>query len=470
MIPDQAENNVWLFRAILIIIVVFFAVGVLFTDYIVNEEKKLNDRIFPNVYIDNLSVGRKTKQEVAQILEKKYLPLKQVQMSIIYQEQPIATFSAAKLGLHLDINETVDRAYIVGRSSSLSARVYQKLSSLFHWGRFDFRTKIIYNKKSVSDFIDQTEQHYNVPAKNALFEFENNRVVSFRQEEKGTKIKAEQFLEDVDKNILTLKTKPENKKIVLQDTVLEPEITLAKANQFGIEEEIGEGQSNYSHSIPERIHNILLATSLFHGILIPKDGEFSFNQIVGDISAATGYQPAYIIKNGKTVLGDGGGVCQVSTTLFRAALNSGLPITERFAHAYRVGYYEKDSKPGFDATVFNPYADFRFKNNTPAAILIQSEVDKENNILKFKFYGKRDGRKIEISQPTLYDVQPPPPAVYQDDPTLKKGVIKQVDFAAWSGKANFSYKVTRDSQTLFTKDFYSAYRPWQAVYLVGTAD
>ncbi len=470
MIPDQAGKYAWLLRAILAIIVVFFAASVLLTDYIVNQEKKLSAQIYPNVYIDNMGVGRKTKQEASQLLEEKYSPLRQIQLSVIYQEQPIATFSATKLDLHADIDETVNRAYLVGRSASLPLRLDQKMRAIFNWGKFYFQTKITYDKRSVNDFIDQSEQHYNVPAKNALFEFENNKVVSFRKEENGTKINSGQFLQEIESSILTLKANPENKKIILHDAVLEPEVTLAKANQFGIEEEIGEGQSNYNHSIPERIHNILLSTSIFHGVLIPKDEEFSFNKLVGDISAATGYQPAFIIKNGKTVLGDGGGVCQVSTTLFRAALNSGLTISQRVAHAYRVGYYENDSKPGFDATVFNPYADFRFKNNTPAAILIQSEVDKENKILKFKFYGKKDGRKIEISQPTLTDVQPPPQAVYQDDPTLKKGVIKQVDFAAWSGKANFSYKVTRDGQVLFAKDFYSVYRPWQAVYLVGTAD
>ncbi len=470
MIPDQAEKYPWLFSASLTIIVVFFIAGVLLTDYIVNQEKKLNNQVFPNVYIDNLNVGRKTKQEVVEILEKKNSPLKQVHISVIYKDEPIATFSAAKLDLHADINETVDRAYNIGRSSNLSTRLSQKIGSLFNWKKFYLNTKIVYSKESVNDFSDQTEQRYNVPAKNALFEFDNNRVVSFRPEEKGTKIKSEQFLKDIDQNILALKSNPVDTEIILQETVLEPEVTLAKINQFGIEEEIGEGQSNYSHSIPGRVHNVLLAASRFHGILIPKGEEFSFNKIVGDISAATGYQQAYIIKGGKTVLGDGGGVCQVSTTLFRVALNTGLYITQRIAHAYRVGYYENDSKPGFDATVFDPYADFRFINNTPAAILIQSEVDETNNILKFKFYGKKDGRKIEISQPTLYDVQPPPPAAYQDDPTLKKGVIKQVDFAAWSGKANFSYKVTLNGETLFAKDFFSSYRPWQAVYLVGTAD
>jgi vancomycin resistance protein YoaR len=337
-------------------------------------------------------------------------------------------------------------------------------------GKFNYHTKIVYSRKAIDEFIDQTEQHYNVPAKNALFQFENERVVSFRPEENGTKIKSDELKKDIEESLLTLKTKPGSKRIVLQETVLKPEITLAKANDFGIEELIGVGESNYSGSIPERIHNVILAAYRFNGVMIPKDEEFSFNQIIGDISAATGYKQAYIIKGGKTVLGDGGGVCQVSTTLFRAALNTGLPITQRIAHAYRVGYYENDSKPGFDATVFNPTADFRFKNDTSAAILIQTEVDEALNILRFRFYGKKDGRAIQISSPTLWDVQPPPPPQNQDDPTLKKGVVKQVDFAAWGGKANFSYKVTRNGETLFAKDFYSSYRPWQAVFLVGTAD
>ncbi len=180
------------------------------------------------------------------------------------------------------------------------------------------------------------------------------------------------------------------------------------------------GKSDFSHSIPERIHNIILASSKFNGILIPKDKIFSFNEIVGEISSLTGYKPAYIIKQGKTVLGDGGGVCQVSTTLFRAALNAGLPIIERIPHAYRVSYYENDSKPGFDATVFAPNVDLKIKNDTPAYILIQTEVDKEKNLLFFKLYGKKDNRKIEISPVTIWDVTPPPPPLYQDDPYFKK--------------------------------------------------
>jgi vancomycin resistance protein YoaR len=190
---------------------------------------------------------------------------------------------------------------------------------------------------------------------------------------------------------------------------------------------------------------------------------------VGDISAATGYQSAYIIKDGRTVLGDGGGVCQVSTTLFRAALAAGLPIIERHAHAYRVHYYEEGGfKPGLDATVYGPTYDLKFKNDTPTSILIQVKTDVANLSLTFDLYGTGDGRKAQISNQKLWDITPPPPDLYQDDPTLPKGTVKQVDFAAWGAKASFDYLVTRGTEVLESTTFVSNFRPWQAVYLKGT--
>jgi vancomycin resistance protein YoaR len=319
-------------------------------------------------------------------------------------------------------------------------------------------------------FIENMQQKYERPARNALFTFENGKVVAFRKEEPGKELLIDDFYKNFKQAIFDLKEKSGKKTIILSSRIIEPEITLAKSNRFGIEELIGEGKSNFSHSIPERIHNIILASSKFNGVLIPKNKIFSFNETVGDISSLTGYKPAYIIKEGKTVLGDGGGVCQVSTTLFRAALNAGLPIIERHPHAYRVYYYENDSKPGFDATVFAPSVDLKIKNDTPAYILIQTQIDKENNLLYFYLYGKKDGRLINISPVKIWDVAPPPPPLYQEDPTLKKGIVKQIDFAAWGAKANFHYKVTKDNQILFEKDFFSSYKPWQAVYLVGVGE
>jgi vancomycin resistance protein YoaR len=253
-------------------------------------------------------------------------------------------------------------------------------------------------------------------------------------------------------------------------SVIKPEVTLSAANTLGIQEIIGVGTSDYSGSIPERVHNLLLASERLNGTLIPKNEIFSYNKTVGEISASTGYKPAYVILNGRTVLGDGGGVCQTSTTIFRAAINSGLPIIDWAPHAYRVHYYENDGKPGKDATVYAPSQDFSFRNNTPAAILIQTEADIENNLLKYTLWGKKDARKIYISDVSMGNSIPAPEPKEQEDPTLPRGQRRQVDWAANGLNAWFDYKVTLGNELIQEKRFVSNYRPWQAVYLVGTKD
>ncbi len=254
--------------------------------------------------------------------------------------------------------------------------------------------------------------------------------------------------------------------INLPVVVTHPKVTASSASDFGIKELIGEGVSHFADSIDNRIYNIDLAASRINGTLIAPGDVFSFNKAVGDISAASGYRQAYVIQSGRTVLGDGGGVCQVSTTVFRAALNTGLPIVARTAHAYRVGYYEQDSGPGLDATVFAPSVDLKFKNDTPGYILVQAHA--EGTVLYVDIYGTSDGRQVTVGKPVILSQTPPLPDVHQDDPTLPKGTVKQVDWSAWGAKVYFTRTVTRNGQTLISETFKSNYQPWAAVYLVGT--
>jgi vancomycin resistance protein YoaR len=239
-------------------------------------------------------------------------------------------------------------------------------------------------------------------------------------------------------------------------------------NDYGIKELIARGESNFDHSIENRIFNVGLAASRINGVLVAPGEEFSFDQTIGDVSAATGYKQAYVIKSGRTVLDDGGGVCQVSTTLFRAVLNAGLPVTARTAHAYRVGYYEQGYPPGIDATIFYPSVDFKFKNDTSHHILIQAYTNGTH--LTVDFFGTSDGRVADISTPVITSVSPAPPELRQDDPTLPKGTVKQVDFAAAGANVVFYRKVTRNGEVILNDTFRSNYRPWQAVFLVGTKE
>lgn len=248
--------------------------------------------------------------------------------------------------------------------------------------------------------------------------------------------------------------------------VTKPAVAMEDANKMGIKELVAQGVSNFKGSIPGRIQNIRTATEQFDGVVIPPGATFSFNQFLGSVVEANGYEDAYVIFADQTVLGPGGGVCQVSSTVFRAAFFGGFPIVERWAHAYRVGYYEPPV--GLDATVFEPTVDLKFKNDTEAYLLIQPKVDLKNTTLTFNFYGTKPNRTVEMEEPIMENIVPHGPAIYTDDPTLKKGVIKQVDFAHDGADVTVWRKIIVNGQVVKREKFFSRYQPWVARYMVGT--
>lgn len=433
--------------------------------YWIYFEKTYENKVYPHVRVDDIPFGGKTQAEVQAFWEAQNIPFEKAMFEFRFDTY-IATISGSTLDLGFDATLSATQSFAVGRSGHFFRDTLSKffgpsqsLSAYFRWK---------------SDIIDATlkelSSQIDIPVQDALFQFENGKVTAFKVSANGRSVNTKEAIDHFQKAIQSLPHAP-SFFIVINVPVdtIQPKITTDKVNSFGIKELIGRGYSEFHGSIPGRIHNVALAASRINGTLIPPGETFSFNDTLGDISAATGYQSAYIIKEGRTVLGDGGGVCQVSTTMFRAALNAGLPIAERQAHAYRVHYYEDAGyKAGIDATVFSPSVDLKIKNNTPAYILIQTKTDLQNVSLTFELYGTHDGRSAQISEHVVGAQIAPPPALFQDDPTLKLGVVKQVDWAAWGAKASFRYIVTRGNETLEDTTFASNYRPWQAIYLRGT--
>ncbi len=316
--------------------------------------------------------------------------------------------------------------------------------------------------KKIAGEIDQEVQE-------GLFEFNpvSKRVTAFKPSQEGKKMDVEKTYQLIT-NALINPSDGELKNIPLPVEVIKPKIQTSDVNSLGIKELLGRGISNFSGSIPNRIYNVNLTAQKINGVLIPPGEIFSFNKTVGDISAATGFKQAYVIKEGRTVLDDGGGVCQDSTTLFRAVLNAGLPVVKRTAHAYRVGYYEQGFPPGLDATVFYPSVDFQFKNDTNHHILIQAYTS--GLTLYIDLYGTSDGRQTTLTKPVVTNSTPPPADLRQDDPTLQRGQVKQVDWPAWGATVTFKRIVTKTGQTIIDETFKSNYKAWQAVYLIGIKD
>jgi vancomycin resistance protein YoaR len=327
-----------------------------------------------------------------------------------------------------------------------------------------------FNEKSINDYISQKiAAQVNRSPQDAVFSIENGKVTQFLPGKEGLSVQAADLREMIVEGLTTISS-GDTKELAISIPVAKESAntTTDQVNSYGIKERIGRGTSQFKGSIPGRIHNVGLAASRFNGILVAPGDVMSFNEILGDVSSLTGYKQAYVIKDGRTVLGDGGGVCQVSTTLFRAALNAGLPIIERRAHSYRVGYYEQASSVGLDATVFAPTTDFKIKNDTPHHILIQTQFDAKAATLAFELYGTSDGRLVELTKPVTTSSVAPPEDVYIDDPTLPTGKVNQVEHKAWGAKVVFDYTVTKPGEEAVKKTFVSTYRPWGAVFMRGT--
>ncbi len=442
--------------------VFWFSVGALF-------KQAYKDVVYPGVMVNNVNFGGKKQEDVKAYFKSKNNTFADTQFVFI-TEQEKASISAKELEFGYDEELLAKQTYSIGRSSDPLSNISLILEAYLNGVYLEPSYR--YSERKFEEFITPLAISLKVEPLDALFTFENNRVSAFRLSKDGQELDMDKLKREIASQMVAVisEEKPQIIKITLPIKTVKPKITTDKVNSLGIKELLGVGTSLFQGSIPGRIHNISLAATRLNGVLVAPGEEFSFNKALGDVSAFTGYQQAYIIQNGRTVLGDGGGVCQVSTTFFRALLNAGLPITERHAHSYRVGYYEQDSPPGLDATIFVPSVDLRFKNDTGKHILIQSVINPDIQQLTFFLYGTSDGRTVSIGKPVITSQSPAPAPSYQDDPTLPKGQMKQVDFAAPGAQVYFTREVKKNNKVIISEKFVSSYRPWQAVYLRGTKE
>jgi vancomycin resistance protein YoaR len=256
----------------------------------------------------------------------------------------------------------------------------------------------------------------------------------------------------------------ENKISLITKTIIND--STIEANNLNIKEIIGTGQSIFTGSTANRRHNIAVGATALQGLLIKPGEEFSLIKALGEISDKTGYRQELVIKDNKTTPEYGGGLCQIGTTVFRAALATGLPITMRQNHSYRVSYYEP---AGTDATIYDPLPDLRFINDTGNYILIQSRIVK--NTLYFDFWGASDGRVATTTYPVIYNIVKPEPTKIITTTELQPGQKKCTESSHNGADAYFDYTVIYPANSTTTpiheRRFKSHYVPWQAVCLVG---
>ena len=262
-------------------------------------------------------------------------------------------------------------------------------------------------------------------------------------------------------------------RVVLDLEYTLPEVTSeSTAADLGITELVSSHTTYFYGSSASRRQNIETAASRFYGVLVAPGETFSMAEVLGDVSLDAGYEEAWIIFGDRTIKGVGGGVCQVSTTLFRTVFFGGYPVIERHPHAYRVYYYEQTSSgannsdwAGLDATVYVPMVDFKFKNDSQYWLLMETYVG--NAYLTWKFYSTSDGRSVEWETTGLKNIEEPPDPLYQENSDLPKGEINQVDWAVKGANVTVTRYVFRDGEIIISDLFSTHYIPWRAVCEYG---
>jgi len=246
-------------------------------------------------------------------------------------------------------------------------------------------------------------------------------------------------------------------------TITPPTIDSNNLGDLGVVTLLGTGTSNYSGSADGRATNVQVGADRMNGTLVPPGGEYSFNHSVGVINEENGFVEAQVIDGEQIGQDIGGGICQVSTTVFRAAYLAGLPIGEWWPHRFRIGFYEYDGwAPGLDASILQPtedpstWADFTFANPSDSWLLVESWADGVNVVVNI--YGADLGYSVESDGPTYGEKFQMLADKEVVDPELEPGTIKVSQVAKEGEEVSHSRRVyARDGSLLREASFYTKY-------------
>ena len=348
----------------------------------------------------------------------------------------------------------------------------QVLANMLGVQRTQDGVQVVLNTAGLTDMLEPVKTRTDRPALNAKFVFndETRQLDVIEPSQTGLVVDVDATVQAINESLLR-----GEHVVPLVVKADEPELpSTVTGEELGITELIASETSYFYGSSTERIQNIQAASSRFHGVLVAPGEVFSMGETMGDVSLENGFAEALIIFGGRTIKGVGGGVCQVSTTLFRTVFNAGFPIVERYSHAYRVSYYEQTVSgsvdprlAGLDATVYFPLVDFKFKNDSPYWILMETYVNVNSRSLTWKFYSTSDGRTVEWDTTGPTDVVAAPSPLFEENPELGKNEMKQIDWAANGADVTVTRTVYRNGGVLFQDVISTHYEPWQAVCEYG---
>lgn len=328
------------------------------------------------------------------------------------------------------------------------------------------------NQEEVSKYLKGLKSYVEQSALDARFEMEGERVKQFQANQSGIKLDMEKTFSQLDQAWQERNYNPSSltESVSVAVDMVEPKIKMAEANNLGIKEILGIGVSTFKDSHTNRIKNIANAVARLNGILIKPGEIFSTNKYAGPYTEDSGYLEEEVIVGKEIKKEVGGGMCQIGTTMFRMAMNAGMPIVERRNHSLVVQYYADpvNGNPGTDATVYEPYVDFKFANDTGNYLLLETSIDYVKQALTFTLWGKSDGRAGSYSHPTVSKWYSAGDPIETKVTSLAPGE-KKCQNAFVGAKASFTYTRFTSSSEKIEQVFESYYRPLSKTCMVGVS-
>ena len=362
-----------------ILLIIFFAITIIGIIWFSNTYI-YNGKIANNIYVGSINVSNLSKEEAKKLVEQKYNPKN---IDLEYEGQKFL-LEPKDINLNYDIGKIINESYKFNKSDSFFKNLKRTIT-LQLGNEKVFEVKGQYNEEMLNKYVKNIEKNINKNAIDAKLYVGSNGSINVIPSVIGQELDLSKTSENIKKSIND-NSFSQVKLVVEKDS---PKITTDMLKS--VDSELASHRTTYNNSSPNRVHNIIKAAQSTNDIILMPGEEFSYNKATGPRSKANGYKDAPVIVNGKIQDGSGGGVCQVSTTIYNSVLYSGLEITQVRNHSLPSSY----APMGKDATVAYDYLDLKFKNPYKHPIYIHTTA--YNGVINSEIYGSSiDKQNIDI--------------------------------------------------------------------------
>lgn len=456
-----------------VIAVVLLVVGVQAGSRLMNIKQTLDrgDGVFyPNIFVNDIPLEGKTLDEAAEVVTQQVQSLiSSFRITLRTEDGRSWDITGDSLNMKYDIADQLDQLWAIGHTGSSSTR-YEQVKALEAEPAMRYTT-LTYDLSQVNQILNQIKAEVDQPAVSATRVQDDSKwpPFSYTDDIPGQTLDTTGLNERICAMVDTL----ESGVVVLSPTPVQATITRAQLEAQIVKLSSYETTVGKSGEYAEaRAENVRLGTEKFNHLVIRAGESVSFNKVAGKRTVANGYQQALEIAYGNYVLGTGGGICQVSSTLYNAVVNAGLTVNKRTPHAIPSSYVEK----GLDATVSDDRYDFVFSNNTNSDIYIETEFVKVKGYYhsRFTIYGRPDPNGYTyklVSQ--VVETIPLPEPTYEKDTTGEHVFYDDETAVKSSGREGYIvdvYLVTMDSKGLEIsreKKYTDTYKASAPVYWIG---